>query len=322
MHALIVHAHPEPKSFSSALAETARASLDAAGHDVTLLDLYRSGFDPVSDRRNFTTAADSSYFKQQQEESHASEHAGFVPELDAAMSELERADLLIFSFPLWWFGMPAMLKGWVDRVFAYGRIYGGPKLYENGVGRGRSRAMVLMTSGGGEHVYSGLGVNPPLRTILDPIEHGVFWFNGFRPIDSFVAWSPARISQDERTQYLDRLAHRMSGIFDETPRQLAPLADFPNFGLDTKLRFLVFARRTAPLPRDRADLLAAEHRAIDALRHSGRLLSCEMSAPEREDWQAALVLRGSDEAEVMGWLHSLPTASSLAFDITELAALS
>ena len=151
-----------------------------------MLDLYRDGFDPVSDRRNFTTIADPEYFKQQHEEVYASTHDGFAPELDDAMTEVERADLLVFSFPMWWFGMPAILKGWVDRVFASGRLYGGPKLYENGVGAGTARGLVLMTVGGAERAYSGFGVNPPLQTILDPIEHGVFWFNGFRPLDPFI----------------------------------------------------------------------------------------------------------------------------------------
>ena len=59
------------------------------------------------------------FFKQQQEELYADEHLGFAPEIEAEIQKLERCDLLVFSFPLWWFGLPAILKGWVDRVFAY-----------------------------------------------------------------------------------------------------------------------------------------------------------------------------------------------------------
>jgi N-ethylmaleimide reductase len=64
--------------------------------------------------------------------------------------------------------------GWVDRVFASGRIYGREKIYENGLGQSQKRAMVIMTTGGGYDSYGGYGVNPPLDTILAPIQHGVF----------------------------------------------------------------------------------------------------------------------------------------------------
>jgi NAD(P)H dehydrogenase (quinone) len=180
MKTLIVHAHPEPQSFSSALARTAAEALSKGGHDVRVTDLYARRFDPVSDRRNFTLAKNPAYFKQQLEEAHASEHDGFAGEILTEIENLEWCDALIFSFPLWWFGMPAILKGWVDRVFAYGRIYNSSKIYETGLSKDQRRGLVLMTTGGREKSYGGRGVNPPLETILAPIQHGIFWFNGFQ----------------------------------------------------------------------------------------------------------------------------------------------
>lgn len=141
MRVLIVHAHHEPKSFSSALARQASETLRAASHDVVVSDLYAERFDPVSDRRNFTSVHDPAYLKQQLEEREATRVGGFAPALEAEIQKLEWCDLLIFNFPLWWFGMPAILKGWVDRTFAMERIYGGAKLYENGLGQ----AVVMMT---------------------------------------------------------------------------------------------------------------------------------------------------------------------------------
>ena len=152
MNVLIVHAHPEPQSFSSSLAKQAGETLTKEGHHVEFSDLYAMKFDPVSDRRNFMTVKDATYFKQQQEEVFATTQHGFAPELESEIQKLERADALIFSFPLWWFGMPAVLKGWVDRVFATHRIYGGEKLYENGLGKNVKRGLVLMTTGGGPDV--------------------------------------------------------------------------------------------------------------------------------------------------------------------------
>jgi NAD(P)H dehydrogenase (quinone) len=244
MNVLLVHSHPEPQSFCSALAGTAQQFLSEAGHSVVVSDLYRQGFNPVSGRHNFTTVKDAGYYKQQQEELLATEVKGFAPELDA---KLEQADLLIFSFPLWWFGLPAMLKGWVDRAFPMGRVYGGKRLFEGGLGAvRRARAMILMTTGATPQSYSGRGVNPALESVLAPIQHGIFWFNGFLPLDPFVAFGASRTSTDERSKYIEMLRTRLSGIFQEQPIELPPMADFAQQGKDGKRRFMVVVTRSAP----------------------------------------------------------------------------
>ena len=84
---LIVHAHHEPKSFTSALARAAAETLTEQGHKVDFSDLYAMKFDPVSDRRNFTTVRDPNFFKQQQEELYAAEHLGFAPEIEMEMQK-------------------------------------------------------------------------------------------------------------------------------------------------------------------------------------------------------------------------------------------
>ncbi|MEL0020117.1 MAG: NAD(P)H-dependent oxidoreductase, partial [Rickettsiales bacterium] len=71
MKVFIVHAHHEPKSFNGALTRAAESALLAQGHEVRISDLCAMGFDPVSDRRNFTTTGDPDYLKQQVEEAHA-----------------------------------------------------------------------------------------------------------------------------------------------------------------------------------------------------------------------------------------------------------
>src|SRR5215469_16872122 len=65
MRVFIVHAHPEPMSFSGALTRTATAALADAGHEVVVSDLYAIGFNPVSGRHNFTTVSDPDYYRQQ-----------------------------------------------------------------------------------------------------------------------------------------------------------------------------------------------------------------------------------------------------------------
>jgi putative NADPH-quinone reductase len=147
MNVLIVLAHPEPKSFNGALFDTAVRTFSALGDAVVTSDLYRMRFDPVSDRHNFRTVKDPSFLKLQIEETYATERDAFVPEIETEIRKIEACDLMILQFPLWWFGLPAILKGWADRVLAMGRTYGYGNIYATGKFRGK-RALLSLTTGG------------------------------------------------------------------------------------------------------------------------------------------------------------------------------
>lgn len=226
MRVFIVHAHPEPKSFNGAMTATARETLLAAGHEVVISDLYAMGFDPVSDRRNFTTVRDPDYYKQQEEEAYAGTHDGFAADIQAEMDKLFWCEALILQFPLWWFGLPAILKGWVDRVFASGgRIYGGGKWYDRGVFVGK-RAMCALTIGGPQPIYSERGLNGPIDTILFPINHGMLYFTGFTVIEPFLVHAPARIGDEERAGYLARYRERVLSLLSAPTIAYPKLADY------------------------------------------------------------------------------------------------
>ena len=318
MKILIVHAHHEPKSFCSALARRAEQTLKAQGHTVDFADLYAEKFNPVSDRGNFTSIKDPDYLKQQIEEAYATEVGGFAPGLEKEIERLEACDMLIFSYPLWWFGMPGILKGWVDRVFASGRIYGGGKMYENGLGKSQKRGLVLMTTGGGEVVYGGRGFNPPLEILMAPVNHGVFWFNGFLPLKPFVAWSPVRISPEERAKYLDSLEARLGGITTEPPLVLPPLSEFPDYGPDSKKRFVVTASRARPADDEYKSLIPREVESIKELRRLGVVTDMQITPPGVEPWHCFLHFRETDSAAVQKHLAALPLAPWLTFDVTEV----
>ena len=214
MQALIVLAHPEPRSFNGAMFETAVRALRASGHDVSTSDLYRMGFDPVSSRRNFTGVQDPDYLKLQLEEMHASETGGFAPEVEAEIAKMEAADLMIWQFPLWWFGLPAILKGWVDRVFAMGRTYGNGHIYETGKFRGK-RALLSLTTGGPAPAYARGGFNGDLDAILRPVQRGMLNFLGFSVLAPQVTYGPARADQAQREAALAAWARRLEGIASE-----------------------------------------------------------------------------------------------------------
>jgi NAD(P)H dehydrogenase (quinone) len=221
MPVFIVHAHPEPKSFNGAMTRLASKCLATAGHEVVISDLYAMGFDPVSDRRNFTTVLDADYYKQQAEEAYAAAHDGFAADIQQEMDNLFWCDVLTLQFPLWWFGMPAILKGWVDRVFASGgRIYGGGKWYDRGVFAGK-RAMCAVTIGGPAPMYSEHGLNGAISSILFPINHGMLAFTGFSVIEPFLVHAPARIDDAARAAYLDRYRERLLTL------ATAPLLTYP-----------------------------------------------------------------------------------------------
>jgi NAD(P)H dehydrogenase (quinone) len=114
MHVLLIHCHPRSDSFAAALRDAAVAGLTASGHLVEQCDLYAEHFDPV--------------LSAQQRGAYFDEDANALG-LDDHIAALRRAEALVLVYPTWWFGMPAMLKGWLDRVWLPGVAFhlGGPK---------------------------------------------------------------------------------------------------------------------------------------------------------------------------------------------------
>lgn len=105
MRVLMIYCHPREDSLSAALRDATRESLEAAGHRVDLRDLYAEGFQPAlsaEERGVYHDVADNLIGVQ--------DHA----------DSLRAADALVLVYPTWWYGMPAMLKGWFDRVWAPG----------------------------------------------------------------------------------------------------------------------------------------------------------------------------------------------------------
>jgi NAD(P)H dehydrogenase (quinone) len=212
----IVVSHPEPKSFNMAMFHGAVEALTKAGHEVKTTNLYEAEFDPRSSRKNFTTTKNPDFLKLQIEEAHASEHHGFAPDVEAELQKLEWCDVLIFQFPLWWFALPAPLKGWVDRVFVAGRAYGGGKLYENGVFKGK-KAILSFTTGGPEAAYAPGGFNGDINGILRPIHRGVFEFCGFSVLAPNPVYSAAHGTDDDRRKKLEEWQQRVVKLHEEKP---------------------------------------------------------------------------------------------------------
>lgn len=200
---LIIHAHPEEQSFCSSLKRTAFNYFAEKGFEIKESDLYEMEFNPVGGKNDFNSINNPAFFKYQMEQVNAYKKDLFNPNLKIEMNKLEWCDVLIFNFPLWWFGLPAILKGWVDRVFAMGFVYGdGKGVYENGIYKNKT-AFICMTTGGPEMAYNG-GKNGDLDTILFPIHHGMFYFTGMTVLPPFISFSPARLTDIERNTEINR----------------------------------------------------------------------------------------------------------------------
>lgn len=220
MNTLIVHAHPEPRSFTSALRDAAVRVLSDQGHSVVVSDLYTQGFDPVAGRSDFTEPGDPNHFRYNREGGTAlargtesDRFAGFAPDIATEMRRLEAADLVIFTSPVWWFSLPAILKGWVDKVLALNFAYGHTATYGSGLLKGK-RALLALTTGGPNEWYQSEGVNGLLETNFYHVHHGVFWYCGMTVLEPFAAYSAGRADDAQRAAYLKQWEERLKTLDD------------------------------------------------------------------------------------------------------------
>jgi len=202
---LLVLANPEPTSFCHALASRARQALEAQGHQVEVSDLYGMGFNPVAGRHDFTGVADDSRFHYQSEQAKAARDGTFCVEITREQRKVEKADLLVFVFPLWWGSPPAILKGWFERVLAYGFAYVDGFRFDTGIFKGR-RASFAVTTGGTPARFSSDGVYGPMADILMPLRRLGLEYMGYEVAEPFVAYAVPRVEPHLRQAYLDGFA--------------------------------------------------------------------------------------------------------------------
>jgi len=155
MNILIVHAHPEEKSFCSLLKGTAVEFFIKLNEEVIVSGLYKMNFNPVGSKNDFIETSDKEFFKYQLEQVNAFNKNLFVQEIKTEMDKFFKADVVIFNFSLWWFSVTAILKGWVDRVFAMGFAYGAGKgVYDSGAFKNKKSLLLFNYRGTGNCLWS------------------------------------------------------------------------------------------------------------------------------------------------------------------------
>ncbi len=218
---LIVHAHPEPKSLTRALVETAKSTVAQQGHRLLESDLYGMQWKAVFDERDFLARADQERLSFIKESGHAYATGTQTRDVQEEQAKLAQADTVIFHFPLWWFSFPAILKGWIDRVFAYGLAYGykgAGNRYRYGEGAfAGKRAMLAVAIGGPEADYGDRGINGPIEHILFPITHGTLFFAGMDVLPTFAVYHTVKIDSEGVESAKRRLSERLVHLFDDSP---------------------------------------------------------------------------------------------------------
>lgn len=224
MNVLLVHAHPEPRSLNGSLKDFIVGHLQQDGHDVRVSDLYAMRWKATLDAGDSLDGTASERFDPSDDSRRAYANDRQSPDIAAEQEKLRWADAVILQFPLWWFTMPAILKGWIDRVYAYGFAYGvgehsddhwGDR-YGEGSMAGK-RAMLVVTTGGWDSHYAARGINGPIDDLLFPIQHGVLFYPGFDVLPPHVVHRTGRMDEARYRQITRELGQRLDALFTASP---------------------------------------------------------------------------------------------------------
>lgn len=226
MNILIVHAHPEPQSFCTAMKDLAVATLTGAGHEVRVSDLYAMNWNPVASAADFQQRSNPDYLVYALEQRHAHGKGALAPDIAAELDKLLWADVLILNFPLFWCSVPAILKGWIDRVLVSGVCYGGLRFYDRG-GLAGKRALLSFSLGGQAHMFADEhAVHGDWEPMLRPLQRGTLAYAGLAVLPPFAAYHVPYISQEAREEILRGYGDYLLQLEFTEPLSFPSLADF------------------------------------------------------------------------------------------------
>jgi NAD(P)H dehydrogenase (quinone) len=224
VNVLLVYAHPEPRSLNGSIRDFMVDRFVRAGHSVEVSDLYAMRWKAGLDADDFPQRDATQPFSPSADSRRAFNEGTQTADVAAEQDKLRRADLVIFQFPMWWFSMPAIMKGWFERVYAYGFAYGvgehsekrWGKRYGEGVLSGK-RAMLVVTTGGWADHYSERGINGPIDDLLFPIQHGMLFYPGFDVLPPFVVFKSGAMDPKRHGETLRALGARLDNAMHAEP---------------------------------------------------------------------------------------------------------
>jgi putative NADPH-quinone reductase len=195
MRVLLVYCHPCGDSFVSAMRDAALAGLAEARHEVRVVDLYAEGFRPemtAEERRRYH------------------DEGANTEGVEAHVDLVRWAEAMVFVYPTWWYGLPAMLKGWFDRVFVPHVVFLMPTETQGIRGNlGNVRRLVVVTSCGATWLVSKIVGEPGRKTIL----RGLRTICHPRCRTRYLAlYKMDTVSADRRAAYLERVRRTLAGL--------------------------------------------------------------------------------------------------------------
>jgi len=222
VNVLWVLAHPEQQSLNGSLFDEGLRALDEAGDAYLVSDLYAMKWKATVDRGDFTDEPDERLIVTSASR-RAHLDGTLSADIRAEQEKLDWADAVVLQFPLWWYGMPAILKGWFDRVFVKGFAYGvtdGDSGRSLRYGEGRlagKRALVVVTAGSPEAALGPRGINGQLDHVLFPLLHGTLWYAGMSVLPPVAVYGADRVTQQQYESATARLRDRVTSIRGTEP---------------------------------------------------------------------------------------------------------
>jgi NAD(P)H dehydrogenase (quinone) len=185
MDYVIIYAHPGPKSFNRAILERVESILRKAKKTFEVRDLYASRFNPSLGANEIYPAG----------------HVKIPQDVEREQNFIREAAAMIFIYPIWWFGMPAILKGYIDRVFSEGFAYSidGEKL--TGLLTGK-KAVIINTTGGPRELFARTGYEEAMRKATDS---AIIEFCGMEIVEHRYLYGVQSIDDAARKRMLDDL---------------------------------------------------------------------------------------------------------------------
>lgn len=251
MNIFLLTAHPEPRSLNGAISRFIVDHLQGQGHSVQVSDLYAMRWKPSLDRDDFQAPdaleADGR-FNPSTASGRALQHGTQPDDVAAEQAKLRWADAVIVLFPLWWYSMPAVMKGWFDRVYAHGFAYGvgehSDHRWGERFGEGTlagKRAMLVVTTGGWDSHYGPRGINGPIDDLLFPIHHGMLYYPGMSVLPPYVVYRTSKVDAPRYAHIESELGQRLDALWT-TPS----IAYRPQNGGDYDIPSLVLRDGIAP----------------------------------------------------------------------------
>lgn len=216
---LWIYAHPDPDSLSHSLYQHGIAHLEGSGARVTGVDLHAERWNPVLTNDDASAGIGETLSDRQH---HATLQHTLPSDVTRQQQLITESHTVIVQFPLWWYGMPAILKGWFDRVFTNGFAFGirdqhgKVRKYGDGGLAGR-RLLPIVTAGDQDDALGPRGISGDIDDILWPLLHGAAHYTGMLPLRSHLISSANRVDNATHRQHINTLTARLDTLGTESP---------------------------------------------------------------------------------------------------------